>query len=39
MYSRIGMETVEIDVKKKYFKPVRFGNFKLIKLNITKRYL
>lgn len=26
MYSRIGMETVEIDVKKKYFKPAGFGN-------------
>lgn len=26
MYSRIGMETVEIDVNKKYFKPAGFGN-------------
>ena len=26
MYSRIGLETVEIDVHKKYFKPAGFGN-------------
>jgi len=26
MYSRVGMETVEIDVNKKYFKPAGFGN-------------
>ena len=26
MYSRVGIETVEIDVNKKYFKPAGFGN-------------
>ena len=26
MYSRVGMETVEIDVNKKYLKPAGFGN-------------
>lgn len=26
LYSRVGMETVEIDVKKKYYKPAGFGN-------------
>lgn len=26
MYSRVGMETVDIDVKKKYYKPAGYGN-------------